>query len=383
MKSSTISRLKFALTCIGLLSILMAGCAPADLQPTDTLPASVETPSLIYPGTLPATVETPSLREGVSTTAPTVIGTTTITSPASAWQNTPFGPLTLAEYRVVDAQVDTPNHFEFNQRIPPEVFGLRAAQRDWWLNLEQQAAQANAVLQRFGWKVEVGPVTAPSPRASYLVLFHNGSQEMQLSFMRPIAVSASGASFALVMESLGGKPQDWLLTQDGLAPWDASLHAYVTRPVFVGETMVTAGNENSWETTTVWAGTQTYHIPVSAGSNVESPIKGLGAYQDQWVLELQGQLVVNGIVMNEALGCEEIFAWQLLGGKPFYFCRAGGKVSLVYDGQALGVSYDEVIHYACCEPAAFNAGGNEAMVWFYARRMNQLDIEYDVHEDEE
>jgi hypothetical protein len=81
-------------------------------------------------------------------------------------------------------------------------------------------------------------------------------------------------------------------------------------------------------------------------------------------------LAVDRVVMNQKLDCEEIFNWQLLGGKPFYFCQAGDGVRLVYDGQALPVQYAEVIHYRCCEPAAFNVGSNEQMAWFYARRDN-------------
>ena len=43
-------------------------------------------------------------------------------------------------------------------------------------------------------------------------------------------------------------------------------------------------------------------------------------------------------------------------------------MGISYDGEVLPVNYDEVIHYRCCEPAAFNVGGSEQMVWFYARR---------------
>jgi len=34
----------------------------------------------------------------------------------------------------------------------------------------------------------------------------------------------------------------------------------------------------------------------------------------------------------------------------------------------LPYQYDEVVHYDCCEAAAFNVAGNERMVWFHALR---------------
>ena len=37
-------------------------------------------------------------------------------------------------------------------------------------------------------------------------------------------------------------------------------------------------------------------------------------------------------------------------------------------GEALPYQYDEVVHYDCCEAAAFNVAGNERMVWFHALR---------------
>jgi len=45
-----------------------------------------------------------------------------------------------------------------------------------------------------------------------------------------------------------------------------------------------------------------------------------------------------------------------------------GKIGISYAGQVLPNAYDDVIHYHCCEPAAFNPGRNDSRVWFYARR---------------
>src|SRR5512133_1863486 len=69
-----------------------------------------------------------------------------------------------------------------------------------------------------------------------------------------------------------------------------------------------------------------------------------------------------------APGEDEVFGWRLIKGEPFYFFRRSDTTGVSYSGQILPHKYDDVIHYRCCEPAAFNVQGNEDMVWFHALR---------------
>jgi len=86
-----------------------------------------------------------------------------------------------------------------------------------------------------------------------------------------------------------------------------------------------------------------------------------------WALEVEGSLGVDGQLMNPVWGYGEIFDYQLLGGKPFFFFEQDGQVGISYDGQELPVQYDEVIHGECCG-GMNNPRSSEHMVWFYARR---------------
>ncbi|MCL4561827.1 MAG: hypothetical protein M1281_14620 [Chloroflexi bacterium] len=97
-----------------------------------------------------------------------------------------------------------------------------------------------------------------------------------------------------------------------------------------------------------------------------SHIYRLGSYDGHWILEVDGMLVQDGRILNQDLGYTEIFNWSLLDGKPFYFFVKDGQVSISYAGQALPVAYQQVVHRLCCEPAAFNVGSSDQMVWFYA-----------------
>jgi hypothetical protein len=79
---------------------------------------------------------------------------------------------------------------------------------------------------------------------------------------------------------------------------------------------------------------------------------------------------MDGISLNKELGVEEIFDWQVIQGEPFFFVRENNTsaYSLVFAGQQLDHEYDEIVHYQCCEPAAFNPGGTIYMTWFFASR---------------
>jgi hypothetical protein len=71
--------------------------------------------------------------------------------------------------------------------------------------------------------------------------------------------------------------------------------------------------------------------------------------------------------LNKSLGYSEIFGWHLVAGQPFYFfAKSGnGRIGVSYAGSVMPYSYEKIPHYQCCEPAAFNPGINEHMVWFY------------------
>lgn len=120
----------------------------------------------------------------------------------------------------------------------------------------------------------------------------------------------------------------------------------------------------------------------SAGdSSPTAPIRGLWMDDGHWVLEFAyitttnvdntnytnavGQVTRDGVSLNEQYGYDEIFGYQLLDGKPFYFYTLDGKIHLSYDGEDLPIAYDEVYHYNCCSSARFNpvAGTNWVGFW--------------------
>jgi hypothetical protein len=127
-----------------------------------------------------------------------------------------------------------------------------------------------------------------------------------------------------------------------------------------------------------WQQTQNYAVVTRDGAEIyrletrppagSSPIRGLWAWQNRWVLEVEGHIVVDGQDLGQNLGAQETFDWQIMAGKPFYFFIKDGIVNAMYGDQLLSLGYDAVVHDTCCEAGAFDVGHNDHMVWFYAKK---------------
>ncbi len=101
-----------------------------------------------------------------------------------------------------------------------------------------------------------------------------------------------------------------------------------------------------------------------------SAIHGLWAWNDHWVLEVDDHIIIDGQELNTQLGAQATFDWQIMNGFPFAFFIKQNLVFAWYDDKIYPLSYDQVIHNACCEPAMFNPGHNPKIVWFYAHKDN-------------
>jgi hypothetical protein len=77
---------------------------------------------------------------------------------------------------------------------------------------------------------------------------------------------------------------------------------------------------------------------------------------------------VDGKSLNQELGYDEVFNWRTLDGQPFYFFKKDSRIGVHYAGKDLPYEYDEVMHYNCCEPAAFNPHNLPSMVVFHGLR---------------
>jgi hypothetical protein len=267
--------------------------------------------------------------------------------------------LTVEEYPIVEASIDSPDHFEFRERIPSEVFEKRAAWRE--VRLDRMLDRNNALLEPFGYSLK-----ARSGSDVNLFELYHGEDLIQedVSYFWPVSTNPSGSDFALVLEVWNEGYR--LARLEGLSDWDMSASLFIP-PVFYGEDLLSIRWDGQRSQVQLWQGEHEVYEFASLFM-VDMPVKGLSTWQGDWILEVDGFVIQDGENLNERLGYEDIFGWQLLNGNPFYYFRKGPWVGISYNGQVLPQIYNEIVHYRCCEPAMFNNGGNQDMVWFYGLR---------------
>lgn len=273
--------------------------------------------------------------------------------------------LTIEEYPIVAQGVDTPSHFEYFQRIPSDVLDRRRPWRE--PSAEGSLESYNAALATFGYRLVLK--RKPGWDYPFYDLYEGESLvKSDLDAIWPVSVNSAGDDFALLVEKLNGPT--YLVRRETIEQWDQGRHCYIP-PVFVGDDLVAVEVGEQHERYVVRREGKTVYdftALVAPGPRADNPVRGLWSWAGHWVLEVEGQVIMDGRSLNQELGYDEIFGWRLLKGQPFYFFRKNNRIGVSYAGQELPCQYDEVIHYRCCEPAAFNVFGNEMMVWFHALR---------------
>jgi hypothetical protein len=147
----------------------------------------------------------------------------------------------------------------------------------------------------------------------------------------------------------------------------------------LGQDLLTATEHYSSDGTTGWVtldrnGHEIYRIDIGMASPVTG-LRGLWTYDGHWALEtayvtldgVGGRLTRDGVVLNDALGYSDVFNFQLMGGRPFYFFVRGGKIGYSYGGRESVPAFDEIPHYGCCSGAELNPRQALGMVAFFAR----------------
>ncbi|MCG8351068.1 MAG: hypothetical protein MI924_25140 [Chloroflexales bacterium] len=145
-------------------------------------------------------------------------------------------------------------------------------------------------------------------------------------------------------------------------------HHALTPPVFISNELMTVESDPEFRIFAMRCGDEIVYRFTLPATRHDSPIKRLSSWDGHWVAEIDGQVLVDGKSLNQQLGYNEIFGWQLVNKLPFYFFKQYGRIGVSYARRILPYQYDEIVHYAHSEAATFNTAGNDTMVWFHARR---------------
>jgi hypothetical protein len=291
-------------------------------------------------------------------------------APDLALETQQLGDLTLEEYRLFPDTVHTPDEAYLAEALA----GVRQKRAAWRevddpLYGEERLVHDNRTLEMFGYRLE----GYTDSKGEFFERLYQGEtllKENLQFWVTPMALNQDAASVhnfaALFEERRPDVTRAWLLTKEGLQPWVIDVHLY-DAPIFVGDQLASyehARADGSPRLSVTLDGQPVYTLllPWSEPLSVH-----LDQWDDTWVLEVDGTLVVNGAIANLARGYGEIFSYHQLAEKPFFFFEKDRQVGLFYDGAELPVRYDEIIHAQCCGGQS-NPHHSPNMLSFYARR---------------
>ncbi len=83
-----------------------------------------------------------------------------------------------------------------------------------------------------------------------------------------------------------------------------------------------------------------------------------------------GQVFLDGLSIGQENGYDEVFNFQTINSRPFYFFRHNDKVDAWFDGQVISLDYDNVPHYVCCADSWFNPKAFQGAVLFFGTKNN-------------
>ena len=138
-------------------------------------------------------------------------------------------------------------------------------------------------------------------------------------------------------------------------------------PVYAGGKRVTWELEEAGLYSRVWTKMDAERVYAFLFPMLEPFSVRLHGWDDRWVLEVDGSLVIDGRLVNLELGYGEIFGWQLVQGKPFFFFEKDGRYGISYDGSELPLAYDQILHRQTYSDV-LDVHTNPQMAWFYAQR---------------
>lgn len=274
--------------------------------------------------------------------------------------------LTIDEWPVVAADVDTPSHFEYLDRLGEAQLARLKGLRE--RAVERRLAEANEALAPFGYRLEAR--FDAEWNTTFYDLYKDGFAEPLapgLSRFWPVSVNASGTDFVMVAENAPNIfPLYLQVNAAGVTEWDPATSVWLA-PVYVGDRLATIATTGDV--------TMTYQVlldqqAVYTGTAlflVDNPFRTLTYCGGRWVLEVDDHLIVDGQDLGQVTGYESIFGFTELHGQPFYFFEKDGQVRISYAGKTLPNVYDEVVHNQCCEPAMFNVETHPDVVVFHAR----------------
>lgn len=284
------------------------------------------------------------------------------------------GGFSLTEYPLAQAQNANPGKVIFQDFIPSEARPTPSAPD--YSYQPNSLEKVNEAIGAYGYELHSGSET-------YLYdLYQNGELALANLYRLPEVyrfATTEGERLVFLAYTAKDPAQDfyapdnaetYLIQNDAITPWDNQpINAMFGewKPILAANELLLLGLGDH---TQVQVYNSQHNLIFSFATYFVThvPMNTFQAWEDHWILEVDDFVIQDGEIINQRLGFEEVFDWNLIHGKPFYFFRKGPQVGLSYDGQFLQPYYHEIIHGYCCGLALNNPTFGENTVRFFGKR---------------
>ena len=277
-----------------------------------------------------------------------------------------IGQLTADVYRLHKQAEENLNadYLEL-QTIMEPILAKNRSRRMTWETMEraERVSWLSQQLSQLGYSAKLEEDNSVN-------LYQNGELAFKnLFFSEPALVIVNGlvVDFGVVIEIPDGFQ---LARKGGTIPWDFANVKRWRKPVFLGDALLSVEINRADPTNRIMLKKEDsviYTYISSMPDGAVGEIDGLYAWDGRWVMLVNGTLIIDGEIMNERLGYGEIFGWQLLDDKPFYFFEKNGKIGINYDGQEQNLWFTHLFHAPFCPTCPVGTvNGNNELVWFWA-----------------
>ncbi len=363
-----LKRLPVALILLAL-SVVSAACA-APTQIFDLVPTATAEPDVPATSTLPLAPSVTSTLSATPTPEPTVPeynGPTPAPTFDISLETISFGDLTIEETKLGPVTDENKTLYNvsvtdiFYARIPQGVFERHTPEFDY---PKQQAEDTiREALSGFGYQLE-------GEYGAYKLYQGDTLLSDSVISVRSFQMSPSKTSFSMLVQLQN--MQVWLLQKDRFDLYFDG--APRTRPAFAGENLLTTDiqyTETGIHAVVLREDEVIYTYPNIVPGPETCPIDFFRAWQDHWVLQVNGESIMDGEPVAAEAGYDVAFNWHLINNKPAYLFQKGDLFGISYDGKELPLTYDYVERWDCIYGTPFypfGAHGRDNLLTFFAQR---------------
>ena len=282
--------------------------------------------------------------------------------------------LVVEEYRLFPCSGDVRIPPALPLRLPDSI-GRKRERWRYDLPLSYDVDKINKVIEPLGYSLRrVERPTRCTPSYDFLkadsvivpLLYDIGRFSIDSSTNRFL--------FTATEDHQAGPPygRDWLILDGKPQPWDPGDHDY-SAPLLLNGHLVTYDLEPAGkgrlkivvrqDSAVIYTGMTKWKLCTTTSS-----ICGLSSYGHNWVLSCPDTVIVNGSSLRSQLHCDAVNLYAVIHGAPFCLLTRDGKVRMFFGASGQPYTYDYIQQGGECGESYSSPGGNDNMVWFYARR---------------